>query len=395
MRTCSYFRFPPAVVFSTEQTDYRQYSVQKFMIFGRVEIGKRGLVPSRNGTYLQGKDAHGPFAVIKAFQFFLESGPRNDDRVIHHHILQPAFKGKAATAALPSNPPTLRSAKVCKDLLPFFFFSCLCSPYSLKMSSIWNALTGQKSNKTSSSQQNNAPPTTPEPTTTFSSPAFDPSSAQGVDTFLNSSTFADPSQLHPLAGLDKDALEYITLEESVLSDLPGGQSVLPSRGFTDDLCYGTGITYLSALTIGGAWGMQEGLRRSAGQAPKLRLNSTLNAITRRGPFLGNSAGVVAIIYNCFNSYLGYLRGKHDWLNSVGAGALSGMLFKCTRGLRPMGISGLIVGSVAGVWAVSPVQTSTFAFRSDADVSTVHEEDSLPRTTASPGVSAPMNDDCPS
>lgn len=219
------------------------------------------------------------------------------------------------------------------------------------MSSIWNALTGQKSSNNNEQAQSNAPQQ-PESTTSSLQSPFDPSSAQGVDAFLNSSSFADPSRLHPLAGLNKDALEYITLEDSVLSDLPGGQSVLPSRGFTDDLCYGTGITYLSALTIGGAWGLQEGLRRSAGQAPKLRLNSTLNAITRRGPFLGNSAGVVAIVYNCFNSYIGYLRGKHDSANSIAAGALSGMVFKSTRGLRPMMISGGIVGGVAGVWTVS-------------------------------------------
>ncbi|ROV99154.1 hypothetical protein VMCG_06651 [Cytospora schulzeri] len=219
------------------------------------------------------------------------------------------------------------------------------------MSSLWNALTGQKSNQ-KDSQHGNAPPQHPEPTASSQPQAFDPSSAQGVDSFLNSSAFADPSQLHPLAGLNKDALEYITLEDSALSDLPGGQSVLPSRGFTDDLCYGTGITYLSALTIGGAWGLQEGLRRSAGQAPKLRLNSTLNAITRRGPFLGNSAGVVAIVYNCVNSYIGYVRGKHDSANSIVAGALSGMLFKSTRGLRPMMISGGIVGGVAGAWTIT-------------------------------------------
>lgn len=221
------------------------------------------------------------------------------------------------------------------------------------MSSLWNALTGQKSsnNTQKDSQPGHAPPH-PEPTTSLQPQTFDPSSAQGIDSFLNSSAFADPSRLHPLAGLDKDALEYITLEESALSDLPGGQSVLPSRGFTDDLCYGTGITYLSALAIGGAWGVQEGLRRSAGQAPKLRLNSTLNAITRRGPFLGNSAGVVAIVYNCVNSSIGYLRGKHDSANSIAAGALSGMLFKSTRGLRPMLTSGAVVGGVAGVWTVS-------------------------------------------
>ena len=98
--------------------------------------------------------------------------------------------------------------------------------------------------------------------------------------------------------------------------------------------------------------MQEGLRRSAGQPPKLRLNSTLNAITRRGPFLGNSAGVIAMVYNGFNSFIGHVRGKHDAANSIAAGALSGMIFKCTRGVRPMMISGGVVASIAGGWAVS-------------------------------------------
>lgn len=130
--------------------------------------------------------------------------------------------------------------------------------------------------------------------------------------------------------------------------------------------------------------MQEGLRRSAGQAPKLRLNSTLNAITRRGPFLGNSAGVVAIVYNCFNSYIGYWRGKHDSANCIIAGGLSGMLFKSTRGLRPMMISGVIVGSVAGVWAVSD-KVLDFSKWTIANVLLDHAEDVLPRTQASPGV----------
>lgn len=221
------------------------------------------------------------------------------------------------------------------------------------MSSFWDSLTGRKK---SDAQPAAAP--APEPTTTYTSsypstPApFDPSTAQGTDAFLNASTFADPSSLHPLAGLNKETLDYITLEDSAVNDLPGAQSVLPSRGFTDDLCYGTGVTYLTALSLGGAWGLQEGLRRSAGQPPKLRLNSVLNAVTRRGPFLGNSAGVVAIIYNCFNSGIGHLRGKHDAANTIAAGALSGMLFRSTKGLRSMAISGGIVASVAGVWAVS-------------------------------------------
>ena len=234
------------------------------------------------------------------------------------------------------------------------------------MSSLWNAFTG--GNKPQQQQTS-----TPEPTTTFgsqpqpqqsSSPSFDPSEGQGVESFLGASTFADPAKLHPLSGLNQDQLEYLTLEDGVLSDLSGSQSVLPSRGFTDDLCYGTGVTYLAGLSLGGAWGLQEGLRRSAGQAPKLRLNSVLNAVTRRGPFLGNSAGTVAITYNLINSTIGHFRGKHDAANSVAAGALSGMVFKSTRGLRPMMISAGLVGSVAGVWAVSLLLNR--AENSDAD-----------------------------
>jgi import inner membrane translocase subunit TIM23 len=98
------------------------------------------------------------------------------------------------------------------------------------------------------------------------------------------------------------------------------------------------------LSIGGAWGLIEGLNRAPASAPpKLRLNSVLNSVTRRGPFLGNSAGVVAMVYNGLNSIIGHYRGKHDSANSVVAGALSGMLFKA--------ISGGIVATVAGTWAV--------------------------------------------
>jgi import inner membrane translocase subunit TIM23 len=56
-------------------------------------------------------------------------------------------------------------------------------------------------------------------------------------------------------------------------------------------------------------------------------------------------------------------------NSVMAGALSGAIFKSTRGVRPMAISSGIVASVAGSWAVRlripsicPKLTTTQLFR---------------------------------
>lgn len=198
--------------------------------------------------------------------------------------------------------------------------------------SIWDSLSGRKQDKGPG--------------------AFDPTSAQDATSFLSEIAIPDPTQLHPLAGLNQDTLDYISLEDSALDQLPGDRSVLPSRGWSDDLCYGTGTTYLAGLTIGGAWGLAEGLKKTPVSAPpKIRLNGVLNSITRRGPFLGNSAGVVAMVYNGFNSGLGYARGKHDAANSIVAGALSGMVFKSTRGLKPMLISGGIVAGIAGSWAV--------------------------------------------
>ncbi|KAI9843612.1 MAG: Mitochondrial import inner membrane translocase subunit tim23 [Sclerophora amabilis] len=226
--------------------------------------------------------------------------------------------------------------------------------------SVWDSLTGRKSSakssspsSSSSSSSDSSPSAIREPTSNFESQPFDPSSVQDVSSFLSGPSIPDPSQLHPLAGLNQETLDYLTLEESALSELPGSQSALPSRGFTDDLCYGTGVTYLTALSFGGAWGLTEGLNRLPASAPpKLRLNSVLNAVTRRGPFLGNSAGVIALVYNGINSTIGYYRGKHDAANSVAAGALSGMLFKSTRGLRPMMISGGLVASAAATWAIA-------------------------------------------
>lgn len=49
----------------------------------------------------------------------------------------------------------------------------------------------------------------------------------------------------------------------------------------------------AGLGVGGLWGLREGAARSlAVSNARLRLNSILNGVTRRGTFLGNSAGVL-------------------------------------------------------------------------------------------------------
>lgn len=102
------------------------------------------------------------------------------------------------------------------------------------------------------------------------------------------------------------------------------------------------------LALGGVWGLREGARRPlAVSNARLRINSILNSVTRRGTFIGNSAGCLgtgftlidvyrlptdrrpALVYNAFNSSLDSIRGQHDTYNSMAAGALTGALYKST------------------------------------------------------------------
>ena len=232
--------------------------------------------------------------------------------------------------------------------------------------SFWDNFTGRKSARSSqpagSDDSGGGHPTDGgdiAPTTHFSQQggggSSSSSSSSAFDQSMSVSSFLTPAldaaALHPLAGLDK-GVSYLELEDTALSTLPGSQSALPSRGFTDDLCYGTGTTYLLALSLGGTWGLWEGLSRMPPNAPpRLRLNAVLNAVTRRGPFLGNSAGVLALVYNGVNSTVGYYRGKHDAANSILSGVVTGAIFKSTKGLRPMLYSSSLVGAAAGLWAV--------------------------------------------
>lgn len=102
----------------------------------------------------------------------------------------------------------------------------------------------------------------------------------------------DPARLHPLAAIG-DKLDYLLLDDDKLSDIVGASTALPSRGWSDDLCYGTGTTYLAGLSLGGLWGLREGAARPlAVSNTRLRVNSILNSMTRRGSWMGNSAGIL-------------------------------------------------------------------------------------------------------
>ncbi|KAH9940925.1 Tim17-domain-containing protein [Epithele typhae] len=189
-----------------------------------------------------------------------------------------------------------------------------------------------------------------------SSSSFDAaaSAASGSDGFTSSSDLLlgsfDPAKLHPLAGLE-DKLDYLQLDDDKTTDLPGAEGAIPSRGWSDDLAYGTGTMYLSGLALGGVWGLREGARRPlAVSNARLRINSVLNSVTRRGTFIGNSAGCLALVYNGFSSTIDAIRGEHDMYGSMASGALTGALYKSTAGVKPALAAATFISALAGVWS---------------------------------------------
>nr|GAT42937.1 predicted protein [Mycena chlorophos] len=182
----------------------------------------------------------------------------------------------------------------------------------------------------------------------FSRPESDVDHVASASEFLLGAY--DPAKLHPLADLG-DKLDYLLLEDDKTNEIPGANSALPSRGWSDDLCYGTGTMYLSGLALGGAWGVREGATRQlAVSNTRLRINSILNSVTRRGTFIGNSAGVLALIYNGVNSSIDAARGKHDIFGSMGAGGITGALYKSTAGVKPALAAATFMSATAGIWS---------------------------------------------
>lgn len=179
---------------------------------------------------------------------------------------------------------------------------------------------------------------------------FDPAQVSDVSDIIRTPGLFDASRLHPLAGLDK-GIEYLDLEEEKLSTVEGTTNgLIPSKGWSDDLCYGTGAVYLLGLGTGGAYGFQEGVRNIPKNATfKLQLNTVLNHMTKRGPFLGNSAGVLALTYNVIDATLDLVRDVHDDYNSVAAGAIAGALFRSSAGIRPLAYSTVLMAGGAGAW----------------------------------------------
>lgn len=113
------------------------------------------------------------------------------------------------------------------------------------------------------------------------------------------------------------------------------------------ICYGTGITYLTSLGVGGTWGLLSPFSTSQLKSltsPRLKYNAIINSMTAKGPFVANNAAIVALLYNLIHGAVIRGRGgKWDVASAVGSATLVGAVFKSTSGWK----SALKTGGVMG------------------------------------------------
>ncbi|XP_020231724.1 mitochondrial import inner membrane translocase subunit TIM23-1 [Cajanus cajan] len=112
------------------------------------------------------------------------------------------------------------------------------------------------------------------------------------------------------------------------------------RSWGDNLQYYTGTGYLSGALIGAARGTAQGLREAEpADSLKLRLNRVLNSGGHAGRRLGNSLGVLGLIFAGLESGMIHFRATDDLVNSAVAGLGTGALY------RAAAIAGAIANSV--------------------------------------------------
>eukprot|EP00730_Choanoeca_flexa_P017411 TRINITY_DN8386_c0_g1_i5.p1 TRINITY_DN8386_c0_g1~~TRINITY_DN8386_c0_g1_i5.p1 ORF type:complete len:221 (+),score=31.95 TRINITY_DN8386_c0_g1_i5:97-759(+) len=116
------------------------------------------------------------------------------------------------------------------------------------------------------------------------------------------------------------------------------------RSFGEMMFYTTGSSYLTGTVFGGAYGIVEGLRHPAATSNRLRLNTVLNAVQKRGPFLGNTLGIIALMYNISNWSISKVRGgTEDIGGHVTAATLTGLVYRAASGPRQA-----VLGAVTGL-----------------------------------------------
>ncbi len=132
------------------------------------------------------------------------------------------------------------------------------------------------------------------------------------------------------------------------------------RGIVSTMFTNSGISYLLGVTLGGLYGLKEGLARTPSSRWKVKLNSVLNHCGRHGSGVGNMMGATAILYSLYEGMadkfeLDAYTGPVQPPAPLFAGAMTGATYYMRAGPRVAALAGSIgLGAVGGTFALYSV-----------------------------------------
>ena len=136
-----------------------------------------------------------------------------------------------------------------------------------------------------------------------------------------------------------------------ISFLPTGAN--NTRGRFELAFFTIGGCCMTGAAFGSMNGLRLGLKETQNMAwSKPRNVQILNMVTRQGALWANTLGSPALLYGAFGVIIEKTRGAEDDLNTVAAGTMTSMLYKCTGGLRGAargGLAGLTLRSLYALY----------------------------------------------
>ena len=101
------------------------------------------------------------------------------------------------------------------------------------------------------------------------------------------------STVAPAFGIPSSSLPTTTSQPDYLDYDQKG------RGIVSTMFTNSGISYMLGVTLGGLYGLREGLAKTPSSRFKVKLNSVLNNCGRYGSSVGNMMGATAILYSLY------------------------------------------------------------------------------------------------
>uniref|UniRef100_A0A8C5K0W4 Mitochondrial import inner membrane translocase subunit TIM23 n=1 Tax=Jaculus jaculus TaxID=51337 RepID=A0A8C5K0W4_JACJA len=133
--------------------------------------------------------------------------------------------------------------------------------------------------------------------------------------------------------------------------LPTGAN--ETRGRFELAFFTIGGCCMAGAAFGALNGLRLGLKETQNMAgSKPRNVQIMNVVTKQGALWANTLGSLALLYSAFGVITEKTRGAEDDLNTVAAGTMTGMLYKCPGGLPGVaqgGLAGLTLTSVYALW----------------------------------------------